>query len=1205
MTEDFQHQSLKAYLLGTLLDDDQRRSIEERLLTDDAFCEQIDVLEDELIEQYLGDDLDAEEREQFEQAFLSTAERREKLTVARALSRYANARSTVPEVKKSSGIDPLAFETDAARNRPPTTPPFWSRRPVITYATLAAAVVILVIGGIVWRSSLRDSDLERGLIALNEAYRQQRPGEVRITGLEYAPALTTRGPGSDKFDYTARDRAERLLQDAAQQKTPAALHALGQLYLAERQYDKAIGQFEQALASAPEDARLHSDLGAALMERGNNQPSDGNDGAALSDFARSLEHLNRALALDSSFTAALFNRALLYQRMNLPRQAAADWRRYLELDPNSPWAEEARRRLKVLEERQSVTSAAPQTLNEFLDAYTARHDERAWQILSGSREMISGRMVPFLLARTALQAEAEGKPGEASELLNALKYAGEVERHRASDAFFAELASYYAAARASQQQQLAAAHAELNEGYRLCKSSQYDEAHTHFANAQSLFIAAGNTHEARLTDYWLAYCDTQADRLEQSVALLDELATFCRERNYRWLYSQALYSLANNQNLLGDHSRSVALARQSLEIAVAISDTYNQQKVLTQLASQYTELGRPRRALEYNQRTLSLAAGGPSVPRQDWRTFTYTAETFYTLRNYDAAVAYQREALLLSVDELHDPSLTHFSYARLGMILAGMRRYDEAIQQAALGLQVARSVEKDSASAKMIAYSLLQLGHLTRQSGDCTGALQHYDEAVRMYDVMEIGKLDGYDAHKGRLLCYVNLGAVEAIESELSRVLNLFEQDRAAITEEQNRNSFFDSEQDVYDIAINHALAGGDKHRAFEYSEQSRGRSLLDLLTHGVKLGPANAELEVRIEATASPLDVAALKSTLPAGVQVVQYTVQKERLLIWVLSAKGLEIVERSISAAELNARVLDYVALLARNDESQSAELKRRAEELYELLFAPIVSLLDNNAEVCIVPDKALFRLPFTALIVPATGRYLVEDYTLLFAPSVSVLVRCSQTAQQRAQLQRPETVLSVGNPTVDRASYPQLADLPAAEVEAKRVAQLYGSAALTNGRAQKAIFTERLTRADVIHFAGHYLVDERTPMRSRLLLARDSLTAAEVFGQQLPQVRLVVLSACETLLEDYGGGEGMIGMARTFLAAGAPLVVASQWPVDSDATADLMIRFHELRKSGLNTTVALRRAQQEMLAGTDTRYRNPYYWAGFLPVGGHAAY
>src|SRR6185369_4366708 len=102
---------------------------------------------------------------------------------------------------------------------------------------------------------------------------------------------------------------------------------------------------------------------------------------------------------------------------------------------------------------------------------------------------------------------------------------------------------------------------------------------------------------------------------------------------------------------------------------------YNQQKLLTQLALQYTELGRPELALDYHQRTLSLSGATSYSPRQDWRNFTYIAQTFYTLKHYDAAAAYQREALQLTIDELRDPALAHFSYTRLGMILSGMRHY--------------------------------------------------------------------------------------------------------------------------------------------------------------------------------------------------------------------------------------------------------------------------------------------------------------------------------------------------------------------------------------------------------------------------------------------------------------------------------------------------------------------------------------------------
>jgi CHAT domain-containing protein len=1217
MTRDLQRQLIRQYLLGAPLDASQQRSLEERLLTEDDYCEEMDIAEDELIEQYLSNELSASERASFEQAFLNTVERRQKFSVARALNRYAETKAEVhPAPAGKDGVELSTIgardaEDDAAKRSVHVS--FWSRRPVVAYAVIAAVLAILVAGGLLWRSYSRRSDVEQGLLALDEAYRQQRPGEARITGLGYAPAPATRGGASEKFNYAARDRAERLLQDAAHEKRSArALHALGRLYLAERQYDKAIDQFEAALKSGPENAPLHSDLGAAYMERGNSAPRGATDGASLADFARSLEHLNRALALDSSFPDALFNRALLYQSMKVPRQAADDWRHYLELDPNSPWAAEARRNLKLLEEQRSISDAAPQTLQEFLGAYRARNDERAWQVVSGSREMITGRMVAFQLARSALGAEADGRRGEAEELLAAMGHAGKLEQARAADPFIAELANYYSSVAPSVRANLAAAQAELADGYRLCQASQYDDARTHFERARTEFAAAGDTHEARLTDYWLAYCIGQGDRLGDSAALLDDLAAFCQQRSYRWLLSQALCLLANSYDLLGDHSHSLALDRQALDIAVAIDDPYNQQKVLTQLALQYTELGRPEHALDYHQRTLSLAGSAPPSPRQDWRNFTYTAQTFYALKSYDAAAAYEREALRLSLDELRDPALAHLSYTHLGMILAGADRYDEAIGQAAAGLDVARALQNDSASRKMIAYSLLQLGHLTRRAGDCGAALERYDEALKLYDGMEIAKLDGYDAHKGRLLCYVRRGDDSATEAELPRVLEQFEHDRAEIVEEQNRDSFFDAEQGIYDIAIAYAYARGDDRRAFAYSEQSRARSLLDLLTHGIGADAAGTESEVTVKAAAAPLDLEALQAQLPPDTQVVQYAVLKDKLLIWAISRTRFEVRNQPVPAAELNARVLDYVSLLTRNDESQTVEVRQRAEALYELLIAPVVPLLDGAREVCIVPDKALFHLPFAALVASATGRYFVQDHTLLFAPSAAVLAHCSTMAHQRGQLQHTETLLSVGNPAFDRAAYPQLPDLPAAEIEAKEVAQAYGGMpALTGERARKAAFRELLTRADVIHFAGHYVVDEHTPMRSRLLFAKDAagdvaLTAAEVFGKQLPKARLVVLSACQTELESYDNGEGIIGIARTFLAAGAPLVVASQWPVDSYATADLMISFHRLRKlEGLSTSAALRRAQQEMIEGADERHRNPYYWAAFLPVGGHADY
>jgi CHAT domain-containing protein len=150
--------------------------------------------------------------------------------------------------------------------------------------------------------------------------------------------------------------------------------------------------------------------------------------------------------------------------------------------------------------------------------------------------------------------------------------------------------------------------------------------------------------------------------------------------------------------------------------------------------------------------------------------------------------------------------------------------------------------------------------------------------------------------------------------------------------------------------------------------------------------------------------------------------------------------------------------------------------------------------------------------------------------------------------------------------------------------------------------------LSRADVAHFAAHYVVDPTSSLSSRLVLGPEpgdsanalppGLRAADIYQMNLARTRLVVLSGCKTGIEQQFAGEGPIGFARSFLVAGVPVVVASLWPVDSDATAELMISFHRFRKvDRLSTTEALTRAQQEMIS------RSPYYWAGFTVVGGYA--
>jgi CHAT domain-containing protein len=232
------------------------------------------------------------------------------------------------------------------------------------------------------------------------------------------------------------------------------------------------------------------------------------------------------------------------------------------------------------------------------------------------------------------------------------------------------------------------------------------------------------------------------------------------------------------------------------------------------------------------------------------------------------------------------------------------------------------------------------------------------------------------------------------------------------------------------------------------------------------------------------------------------------------------------------------------------------------------------------------------------------LVQDFALSYAPSASVLVLASENARRKEHITN-ESLLSIGNPDFDREENPNLADLQAAESEARGIAGDYRtSLELLGGDATKNQFLRNFANFEVVHFAGHFVANRQSPGNSKLLFAGGDLRSNELGAFKLPKVKLFVLSACETGFEGYNKSEGAIGIARTLLALGAPLVVASQWKVDSEPTKDLMIAFHRNRtQKGMTSAEGLRQAQLEMLGRGDTKA--PFYWAAFSLFGGYANY
>ncbi|HEY6404096.1 MAG TPA: CHAT domain-containing protein, partial [Blastocatellia bacterium] len=322
-------------------------------------------------------------------------------------------------------------------------------------------------------------------------------------------------------------------------------------------------------------------------------------------------------------------------------------------------------------------------------------------------------------------------------------------------------------------------------------------------------------------------------------------------------------------------------------------------------------------------------------------------------------------------------------------------------------------------------------------------------------------------------------------------------------------------------------------------------------------------------------------------------------------------------ISSRELSELVKSFLQHVARRPaDKQSVEpaMAEIARRLYGLLITPIASSLDREKQLCIVPDKALNQLPYAALVSPESGRFLFEDYTISFAPSATMFVICSQAAALKGNV-KTEKLLGVGNPAFDRKAFP-LPDLPSARREVEVIAYYYQHPRKMIGEeATKRRLENEIGRFDILHLAMHCIVNEHSPMLSQLLMAAPGkqdpeaegvLQAHEIYRLPLSRLRLVILSACRSGVERYYGGEGMVGISRPFIAKGVPLVVASLWEVDPDATTKLMISFHEYRKQKtLATAEALRQAQLNLLNGPDSSQRHPYYWASFASIGGYANY
>ena len=759
------------------------------------------------------------------------------------------------------------------------------------------------------------------------------------------------------------------------------------------------------------------------------------------------------------------------------------------------------------------------------------------------------------------------------------------------------------------------------------------------------------------------------DYVQRSLRLAEEAGD-------KKILSNVLNSIGLINREQGNYARALGYLERSLTLSEALGDKATTSRALNNIGTIHGSQGNHVQALAYFQRALKL---GQALDDKSMiaNSLNNIGITYYRHREYPRALEYYQQSLALR-EQLNDKRGTALTLNNIGIIHRLQGDYKRALEYYQQSLAIREKLDDQSGMAHALNHiaiihylqgdyhqslqfikrvidiatrlespELLWRGY--EHAGRVHTALKQFDEAEKaltisintiekMRYLVGGGELARQRFFEDKFPPYTAMVELAFSRNRPVDALTYSELAKARILLDVLRNGR---------IPINKAMSLEEQEKerisnaeltalnAMIYEERQRPKPDLNRLA---ELEPRREKARVAHEAfltslyvkypdlkvqrgEAMPITAAEAAALIPdLSTAIAEFVVADDKSYLIVLTrsdkktASPLKITLYSlkITSNQLSERVNEFRRMLAERDLSY----QDAARQLYDLLLKPAEEELRGRKTLCIVPDRALWELPFQAL-QPRTGIHLIEDHTLFYAPSLSVM---REVTKQRNSATRPlKTLLAFGNPQLSGGpgatlrgadSEMRFGPLPEAETEVKTLARLYGAAnsqIFIGSEAREGAVKTEAPKYEVLHFATHGLLDNRNPMFSFLTLAQTAgdpnedglLEAREIINMDL-RAKLAVLSACQTARGWVGAGEGVIGMSWALFVAGVPTTVASQWKVDSASTTSLMIDFHRrltMRRANAKAE-ALRQATLGLLKSE--RYRHPFYWAGFVMIG-----
>jgi len=1008
----------------------------------------------------------------------------------------------------------------------------WTNKARVLLAVPLSAALLVV-----WSQRRVAANGMQAVVAASAAL-DYRPSLARLSGdFPYRDVKQPLRGGNDAGSSPALASLwaviERLRQDGGE------LHALGVSYLVVGRPKDAVATLEQTLRSATHqrgeldeairrsrDAALLNDLAATYLAL---------DNPALQPLA--LEAVQRAWAIERT-PAIAWTRAVVIDSYHIRERSIAAWRDYLALEPRSQWSDVAHQRLNDLLQPTDA-ELWPAARDRLL---AARNDDPALlRDVDRFRQDVRLWCEKELLPQWG-QAVLHDDPSAVTRLVKIEALGGALEKASGER----EIADAVGAIRKSvgdALRQLARGHVAYSAGLQAEKHSTVQEATDQMAAAVAALDPRVTPFawRARMEHAGMLYSSNQ---YRQALAELQQVEKKCGaalsiagRARIEALLATALIQTSSYKEAADHYARAIEAYRR-------IGEGDYESALLVRLADALDLMGDKAGARRNLQHGLEIQLRTGDSKHAHYAMFV---GAFHALEADQQAQA----ALFLDAMVEVDAAAGNLSQTCTSAMWRSAYRYrvglpesaesDLAVAQRACGSITDRAVRE-----RQLAY--LEIAKSFGTDGSSSEPLTGLDDAIRYFDGSDnrIWLSTAYFARARRL---ARRGQAAEAERDFQAALRETDASRKKIDESMLRVSFTATADEITDGYVEFLLRQRRERDAFETSDRRRVRELVD-------------SPKARWHGTGPEGSLPDIQSALPAGTALIEYRVLRDRIVAWVVTPDRFETIALSSAIGNVTAAV---------------ADVRSNASFLYDTLMRPLEPALGDAKALVIVPDDELERVAFGALHDDVRERSLLETHATVVAPSAALFVRSRARWLERSTRDEQVVVVKAG------AGGPGVAALPDAAGEAESIARLHRGARIIDGSVVTgASLLRELQNATILQFAGHTVTDA-DPLSRTLRLGESPqarLGIADIAGTAVPRMRLVYLSACDTDSGPVLKSEGSITIARSFFAAGVPLVVGTLWPIEDGAARLAARRFHERLLRGDTPAESLRQAQLALL-------------------------